>query len=80
MMQQSDLAEASPARPWPAERIEHWPIGRLMPYANNTRLHSEADLDKVADSMRRFWVAPAELLEPLLSLLLCLLSSGRWTP
>jgi hypothetical protein len=34
------LAKASPTRPWPAERIEHWPIERLIPYANNPRLHS----------------------------------------
>jgi hypothetical protein len=22
-------------RPWPADRVERWPIERLMPYANN---------------------------------------------
>ena len=44
----------------PAERIEHWPIERLLPYANNARIHSETDIDKVADSMRRFgWTNPA---------------------
>jgi len=44
----------SPSRPWPAERIKHWPIEGLMRYANNRRLHSEADLDKVAASMRQW--------------------------
>ena len=52
-------AEASPVRPWPAERIEHWPIERLIPYTNNPRLHSKADLDKIAASMRRWgWTNP----------------------
>jgi hypothetical protein len=37
---------ASPARSWPADHIERWPIERLIPYANNARVHSEADLDK----------------------------------
>ena len=54
------LAEASPTRPWPADRVERWPIERLIPYANNPRVHSEADLDKVAASMRQFgWTNPA---------------------
>jgi hypothetical protein len=35
-------------RPWPADRVERWPIEKLIPYANNPRIHSEADLDKVA--------------------------------
>jgi ParB-like chromosome segregation protein Spo0J len=56
----SGAAEARLTPPWPAERIEHWPIERLLPYANNARIHSETDIDKVADSMRRFgWTNPA---------------------
>jgi hypothetical protein len=38
----------SPARPWPVDRVEHWPIERLIAYANKPRLHSESDLDKIA--------------------------------
>jgi GTP cyclohydrolase II len=40
----SDPAVPGPTRPWPADRVERWPIERLIPYANNPRLHSEADL------------------------------------
>jgi hypothetical protein len=47
-------AEASPRRPWPAYQVECWPIERLTPYANNPRLHSEADLDKLAASIRKW--------------------------
>ena len=45
---------ASPARPWPADQFERWPIERLIPYANNPRLHSEADLDKIAAAIRKW--------------------------
>ena len=56
---QSELADASPSRPWPADRLERWPIERLIPYANNARLHSEADLDKLAAAIRKWgWTTP----------------------
>src|SRR3984893_16630322 len=56
---QSEPAGARPPRPWPAERIERWPIERLIPYANNARVHSEADIDKLADAMRKWgWTMP----------------------
>jgi ParB-like chromosome segregation protein Spo0J len=57
---QSEFAEAALARPWPAERIELWPIERLIPYTNHARLHSEADIDKLSDSIRTWgWTMPA---------------------
>jgi hypothetical protein len=53
------LTEASPAQSWPAERIEQWSIEQLIPYANNARLHSETDIDELADSLRRWgWTNP----------------------
>jgi ParB-like chromosome segregation protein Spo0J len=56
---QSELAEASPARPWPADRIEYWAIERLIPYANNARLHSEADIDKMCAAIIKWgWTMP----------------------
>src|ERR1700719_3947861 len=36
-------AEAGATRPWPADLWESWPIEQLIRYANNPRLHSEAD-------------------------------------
>ena len=44
-------AEASPERPWPAERVELWSSERLIPYGANPRLHSETDVEKIAASM-----------------------------
>jgi DNA modification methylase len=57
---QSGPADRSTARSWPADRVERWPIERLIPYANNARLHSAADLDKLAASIRKWgWTMPA---------------------
>ena len=59
MFKEEDIAEATSIRPWPAERIERWTIDRLIPYADNARLHSEADVDKLAHSLRRWgWTNP----------------------
>src|SRR5437016_13931973 len=50
---------AGATRPWPADHIERWPIERLIPSANNARLHSAADLDKIAAAIRRWgWTTP----------------------
>src|SRR5947208_12880501 len=50
---------AGPMRHWPADQVARWPIERLIPYANNPRLHSEADLDKIAASIRKWgWTMP----------------------
>ena len=56
---QSAPANASPTRPWPAERVEHWPLKLLIPYANNPRVHSEADVAKIAASILKWgWTNP----------------------
>jgi len=56
-MKQPEIAE--PTRHWPAEQIEHWPIERLKLYANNPRLHTEADLGKIAASTCKWdWTTP----------------------
>src|ERR1700736_5009918 len=56
---QSEPAGARPTRPWPADRVERRPIERLIPYANNARLHTEADLDKLAAAIRKWgWTMP----------------------
>ena len=56
----AEPAALSRTRPWPADRVEHWPIDRLIAYANNPRLHSEADLDKIGASIVKWgWTNPA---------------------
>src|SRR5437667_11874591 len=59
LLTQSGLADPTTGRPWPADRVERWPIERLIPYANNARLHSAADLEKIAASIRKWgWTMP----------------------
>src|ERR1700748_1364726 len=56
---ESEAVVASPARPGPADQFERWPIERLIPYANNPRLHSEADLDKISAAILKWgWTMP----------------------
>jgi DNA modification methylase len=56
---QSEPADARPSRPWPADRVERWPIERLIPDATNPRLHTAADVDKIAASIVEFgWTMP----------------------
>jgi hypothetical protein len=31
-------------RPWPADKVERWPVDRLIPYAKNARTHSDAQI------------------------------------
>ena len=40
MFKEEAIVEATSTWPWPAERIERWTIDRLIPYADNARLHS----------------------------------------
>ena len=35
---------------WPADRVERWPIERLIPYARNARTHSDAQVAQIAAS------------------------------
>ena len=37
-----------------AQKVELWPIGRLIPYANNPRTHSDAQVARIAASIDEF--------------------------
>src|ERR1700752_1418529 len=44
---------------WPADRVERWPIKRLIPYARNARTHSAEQVDQIAASIREWgWTNP----------------------
>jgi len=54
LLNQPEPGSAKPTRRWPAERIERSAIERLIPYADDARLRSEAEIDELANS-RRQW-------------------------
>ncbi|TCS99136.1 DNA modification methylase [Tepidimonas ignava] len=39
---------------WIADKLEHWPIDRLLPYIRNARTHSEAQIAQIAASIAEF--------------------------
>jgi len=39
---------------WLADRIEHWPIDKLLPYARNARTHSDEQIAQIAASIAEF--------------------------
>jgi DNA modification methylase len=44
---------------WPADRVERWPISRLIPYARNARTHDENQVAQIAASIREWgWTNP----------------------
>jgi len=75
----SGPAGPSPRPPWPADRVEHWPIETLISYANNPRLHSEADVERIAPSIVKWGWTNAALVDEQGVLVAGHLSSG-WVP
>src|ERR1700761_1849385 len=44
---------------WPADKVERWPIDQLIPYARNARTHSDAQVARIAGSIREWgWTMP----------------------
>ena len=51
--------KSDPISNWPAERVERWPIERLVPFARNARTHSAKQVDQIAASMHEWgWTNP----------------------
>jgi ParB-like chromosome segregation protein Spo0J len=45
---------------WPADKVERWPVARLIPSARNARTHSDAQVAQIAASIREWgWTVPA---------------------
>jgi hypothetical protein len=58
-MPRAQPESAGAEAPWPADQVERWQVERLRPYANNARLHSAADIDRIAASIRNWgWTMP----------------------
>lgn len=49
----------TPEQNWPADKVERWPIARLIPYAKNARTHSAEQIDQLVASFEQFgWTNP----------------------
>jgi hypothetical protein len=49
---------------WPADKIERWPIEKLVPAARNARTHSAAQIRQLAAAIRKFgWTIPVLIAE-----------------
>lgn len=49
---------------WPADKVERWPIERLIPSARNARTHSAEQVDQIAASIREWgWTNPVLVTE-----------------
>jgi ParB-like chromosome segregation protein Spo0J len=48
------MASEGIVRPWPADKVERRPLGSLIPYARNARLHSQEQVRQIAASMREW--------------------------
>jgi ParB-like chromosome segregation protein Spo0J len=45
--------------PWPADKVERWPIAKLIPHPRNARTHSEEQVSQIAASIREWgWTNP----------------------
>jgi ParB-like nuclease domain len=54
------MIEAEPfAGSWPADRVQRRRVADLLPYANNARTHSDAQVAQLAESIRQWgWTVP----------------------
>jgi DNA modification methylase len=56
----SAAVEATGKLSWPADKVERWPVARLIPSARNARTHSDAQVAQIAASIREWgWTVPA---------------------
>lgn len=56
----TDQPPAEPDVSWPADKVERWPIGTLIPDAMNARTHSTEQIAALANSIQEWgWTNPA---------------------
>lgn len=47
----------------PADTVEHWPIDKLVPYARNSRTHSDEQVAQIAASIKEWGFTTAVLVD-----------------
>ena len=54
-----DKAKTAPIKSWPAASVEMMPLDRLVPYARNSRTHSDEQVAQIAASINEWgWTIP----------------------
>lgn len=54
----------APVQLWPADKVERWPVAKLIPHARNARTHTEAQVDQIAASIHEWgWTTPVLVTE-----------------
>lgn len=44
---------------WPADKVERWPVDKLIPYARNSKVHPPEQIDQIAASIKEWgWTIP----------------------
>lgn len=57
------MNDATPLREWAADKVERWPLEKIIPYERNARAHSDDQVRQLADSMRKFGVTTPVLVD-----------------
>ena len=52
-----------PNRTSPADKVEQWPIEKLVPYARNSRTHSDEQIAQIAASIKEWGFTTAVLVD-----------------
>jgi ParB-like chromosome segregation protein Spo0J len=47
----------------PADKVEQWPIDKLIPYAKNSRIHSDEQVAQIASSIKEWGFTTAVLVD-----------------
>lgn len=58
-----NLNAAAGVKTNPADQVEQWPIDKLVPYAKNSRTHSEEQIAQIAASIKEWGFTTAVLVD-----------------
>jgi len=50
-------------RQWPADKVQRWSLSKIKPYERNARTHSDAQINQIAASMRKYGVTAPLLVD-----------------
>ncbi len=62
LKKEHDILKSQPAL-HPADKVEKWPIEKLVPYARNSRTHSEEQIAQLAASIKEWGFTTAVLVD-----------------